>query len=399
MPRLNITARAITALKPPTSGQIDYWDTSLPGFGVRVSYGGCKAWIVMYRVGRRKRRLTLGTCPPMTLAAARDLAKAALVTVQKGGDPALAKKAARDAETFEEVATLYIEEYAKPNKKSWRLDEKALERDVKPQFKNRKAKSITKQDIRDLLKNITNRGSPIQANRTFEILRKLCNWAVAEEYLTDNPCQGISKPAKENQRDKVLTEDEIKAVWAAFEHEDQLVATMFKLRLATAQRGGEIASMRWKDLDLATGWWTVPAERAKNGLSHRVPLSPLTRQLVEKVRPENSRSPWVFPSPIKDGYLDDLVRATRRIRKRANVEFVPHDLRRTAASFMTGMGMPRLTVKKLLNHVERDVTATYDRHSYDREKKTALAAWGARLQEIISGQASAAERGKVVPLR
>ncbi|MCZ6848111.1 MAG: tyrosine-type recombinase/integrase, partial [Alphaproteobacteria bacterium] len=102
------------------------------------------------------------------------------------------------------------------------------------------------------------------------------------------------------------------------------------------------------------------------------------------------------PSPKPGRHMEHLVQAAKRIREEAGVEFVPHDLRRTAASYMTSMGIPRLTVKKILNHVETDVTATYDRHSYDQEKCQALNAWGQRLHEIISGQSVG--DGKVIRL-
>ncbi len=397
MPRTNFTVRKIDSLRAPDRGQVDYWDTGLPGFGIRVSQGGRKSWIVMYRVGRRKRRFTLGSYPPMTLAEARKDAKAALVVAQKGGDPAHEKKVARMAETFSQIAELYIEGHAKPNKKSWKLDEQALDRDVVPRLGAFRAKDITRRDIRDMVEHIVARGAPIQANRTFEIVRRLFNWAIGEDYLTTNPCQGISKPAKENRRDRVLKEDEIRAVWQAMEAEQPLVAAMFKLRLITAQRGGEIASMRWEDLDLATGWWTIPAERSKNGLSHRVPLSAQAHTIVEEVQGQETDCQWLFPSPKPGRHMEQLAQATKHIRERAGVEFVPHDLRRTAASYMTSMGIPRLTVKKILNHVERDVTATYDRHSYDHEKRQALDAWGRRLEEILSGSA-AVRTGNVVRL-
>ncbi len=132
MPKINLRARGVAALKAPEGGQVDYWDTNLPGFGIRVSYGGRKSWIVMYRAGGRKRRLTLGTFPQMELAKAREQARAVQLAAIQGGDPAAEKLAARKVETFEELAQTYVERYAKPNKKSWRLDERALKRDVVP---------------------------------------------------------------------------------------------------------------------------------------------------------------------------------------------------------------------------------------------------------------------------
>ena len=97
------------------------------------------------------------------------------------------------------------------------------------------------------------------------------------------------------------------------------------------------------------------------------------------------------------GSVRSIWKAVKRIRDRCQVDFRPHDLRRTAASLMTGMGISRLTVSKILNHVESDVTAIYDRHSYDAEKRQALDAWARRLEEIIAGKP--AEDRKIVQLR
>ena len=139
--------------------------------------------------------------------------------------------------------------------------------------------------------------------------------------------------------------------------------------------------MRWEDVELDARWWTIPAERSKNGLPHRVPLSDAAIDVLREL--EDTDSPWVFPRPSGDGQLRSTQKAIERIRNRAGIELRGHDLRRTAASFMTSMGTPRLVVAKILNHVETGVTAVYDRHSYDREKREALDAWAIRLVEIL----------------
>jgi integrase len=163
-----------------------------------------------------------------------------------------------------------------------------------------------------------------------------------------------------------------------------------KLLLVTAQRKGEVISARWEDIDIAGAWWTIPAERSKNGLPHRVPLSRLAISLLNDARQltGEEKSTWVFPSPKKEHMgptaLDHAVR--RRIEEVGLTDFTPHDLRRTAASYMTSIGVPRLVVSKLLNHVEQGVTAVYDRHSYDTDKRDALARWDRKLLEIIVGK-------------
>jgi integrase len=172
-------------------------------------------------------------------------------------------------------------------------------------------------------------------------------------------------------------------VWAACEAEPGIIADAFRLMLLTAQRRGEVLSVRWEDVDGA--WWTIPAEIAKNGRSHRVPLSPQALAILERRR-EHAIGPCVFPSPTTDRPIENPQKAAERLRARSNVpDLRLHDFRRTAASLMTGMGISRLTVKKILNHAERDVTAIYDRHSYDPEKRSALEAWGRRLEAIVSG--------------
>ena len=128
--RLRFTARSVETIKPPPCCQKDYWDANLPGFGVRVSAAGRRSWVVMYRSGGIKRRLTLGTYPATSLAAAREQAADALRAVAHGGDPAASKKSAREAETFAELSDEYLERYAKARKRSWKKDEKAIERDL-----------------------------------------------------------------------------------------------------------------------------------------------------------------------------------------------------------------------------------------------------------------------------
>ena len=339
MPKLHFTARGIDAIKPPKADQADYWDTSLPGFILRVSYGGRKAWGVVYRHEGRRRRLTFGTYPSLSLADARAKANDTLRDVAHGKDPAAEKSAERRAETLGELAAEYIEKHAKPKKRSWRTDELAFERDILPRWRHRKAGSITRREVARLLDDIVERGAPIQANRVYGILRKAYNWAISRDIVSYNPCIGIERPSSENARDRVLTDDEIRAVWAALADEEPAIAAAYKLRLLTVQRGQEVETMRLEDIDRESGWWTIPGERAKNERSHRVPLSPQTIKVLDELLAGDERSEgWVFRAPRRDGPMTMMWKTKKDIAERAGVEFVSHDLRRTAASKMTGMG-------------------------------------------------------------
>ena len=312
----------------------------------------------------------------------------------KGGDPAAYKQSVRSAPTVADIATQYLDLYAKVHKRSWWQDARLLATDVLPQWGQRKAYDIRRGDVLALLDQIVERGAPIMANRALALVRKIFNWAISRELLDHNPCFQVKAPSKEVERDRVLSEEEIRSVWAACGQLDLVLHAYFKLSLLTAQRGGEVRMMRWADVDLETHWWTMPAEVAKNGLAHRVPLSPAAYDLLRQLQATAS-SLWVFPSPRRAQQpFHNVQKPAGQVVKRSGVVFVPHDLRRTAASHMTSMGIPRLVVAKILNHIEPGVTRVYDRHSYDAEKRQALEAWGRKVMALVTG-----ETAKVIALR
>jgi integrase len=366
-------------------GQVDYFDTKPPSLGLRVSSSGRKTWFIMYRSKGRLRRLTLGTYPALSLADARGQAAAARHVVAEGEDPAVQKYDARHALMMADLAAQYLDMYAKVHKKSWREDARLLHHEVLPNWGHRKAFDITRRDVIALLDRIVERGAPIQANRVLALIRKLYNWAISRDLLEHNPCLQVKPPGKEHQRDRVLSDDEIRLVWNATEQLDPLIATQLKLRLLTAQRGGEVRTMRWEDVDVASGWWTIPGQIAKNGLAHRVPLSPPAQEILQTLQTIAGEEPWVFPSHRRPGQpVLDVRKAIHRVWVLSGVTFRPHDLRRTAASHMTSLGIARLVVGKILNHAEPGVTKVYDRHSYDAEKRQALNAWAQRIMELVT---------------
>src|SRR5262245_24595894 len=250
------------------------------------------------------------------------------------------------ATTFEEMARAYLERWAKPRKRSWREDQRILERDVLPRWGRRRARDITARDVRSLLDAIVDRGAPIQANRTLAVVRRAFTWASAPDRAlvpqSHNPCRGLERPAVERPRERVLDVRELRALWLALDDEEVEVAALFRLYLLTAQRDGELRTMAWADVDLEAGWWTIPGSRATTARTHRVPLRSLP---VAGLRGLPVRSPWVFPTPRQSasGHRERVYKAMHRLRRRSGVaDFTPHDLRRTAASHMTSLGVPRL---------------------------------------------------------
>jgi integrase len=384
MPKTTLHARGIPKLTALNGKQTDYFDHDIAGLALRVTPKGLRSWCLMYRVGRKLRRYTLGRYPTITLDRARALARKAMFDVHQGIDPAAKKQLDRSAMTFEELANEFIEKYSKPRKRSWKEDKRMVDNHLIPEFRHFRAKDITRGSVRAYVekKALT---APIHANALLICMNTIFNWATGQEIVESNPCTLIPKPGVVKKRDRVLTEEEIRKVWQAIEQDDSVLADTFKLRLITLQRSGEIATMRWKDLDLQTRWWTIPAERSKNGLAHRVWLSDAALRIIEKYKKKPKGGQYVFAGKQPGTPAIHWNKALERIKDASGVEkFTAHDLRRTGASHMTAMGIPRLVVHKILNHSDRDITAVYDRHSYDVEKMDALDRWSKRLLLCVS---------------
>ena len=377
-----LTDRYVQGLKPPAKGQSDYRDAKLPGFGVRVSQGGTKSFYVVYRAAGRQRRHTLGDYRYLKLAQARSLAREVLRGAADGNDPAEAKRRERSAMRFGELCELYLAEHARLKKRSWQEDERIVRKELAKWFKIPVA-GFQRRDVRDILSPIIARKSPVMANRTLALLRKVFGFAMEQDILENNPCSGIRLPSRERPRDRVLSTDEIRSVWEALAMESLQTRSLFQLSLYTAQRSGELRTMRWSELDAGEQWWTIPGDRSKNGLQHRVPLSREAQLVLKRLRLSCPSKTWVFPGPT-DEPRATIQKAKDRISLRAGVEFRFHDLRRTAASHMASAGVSRDVIGKILNHAETGVTAVYDRHSYDPQKKEALDAWGRALGAMVA---------------
>jgi integrase len=385
----------------------EYWDDVQPGLGLRVTPAGRKTWIVMYRIAgeRQARRLTLKeygeAAHQMTLVAARKAAKEAVDRAAAGEDPATEKQERKEAPTVAGLAKDFLEKYVVPRKRSARHDDSILRLHVIPKWGKRKAHDIKRRDVVELLDGMKE-ATPIRANRTLACVRKMFNWAIEYEILEVNPCAHVRAPSAEKRRTKVLSDGEMRAVWKALDTMGTAVADAIKLRLLTVQRGGEIDSMTWGDIDEDARLWTIPASVAKNGQEHRVPLTVPVMALLRKQRerpkpvrpvatpssvglPGGKPPDYVFPSRmIAGGHLSNVHVSMRTVRKQSGVEFVPHDLRRTASSLMASLGVDRIVISKILNHMETTVTGRhYELFAYDDQKRKALDLWAERLMGIV----------------
>jgi integrase len=391
---MQFTDKLIKSLKPKEE-RYDVREINGKGFMIRVFPSGQKSWGMIYHFEGKKKRMTFGSYPELTLADARTAHMQAINILAKGKDPALIKQReaieARASLTINKLIEEYMEKWAKPRKRSWKEDFRIFEKDVMPAWGKRKAKEITRRDVILLLDNIVDRGSPIIANRTLAAVRRMFNFAIERDILEVNPCYAVKAPAKENKRERLLSLKEIKIFWDKLDTAGmtELSKIALKLQLTTAQRKGEVVSAEWSEIDLKNRWWTIPASKSKNSNPHCVPLSELSLSLLKQLKEISRDSQWLFPSPtgkshIAGGAIDHAIRKNLKTFEGIEEGFTPHDLRRTTASQMTALGISRLVVSKILNHVEGSVTAIYDRHSYDKEKQHALELWSKKLAEIIN---------------
>jgi len=302
-----------------------------------------------------------------------------------GQDPLGRKEQWLAAPTFGDLAEHYLQHYA-VKKKSGHRDAEYLRRDVLPHWGSQKAADIRRRDVLELIERKAEH-APISANRLLATVRKCFNWAISRDLLETNPCAQVPAPGVERQRDRVLNADEIRTFWKGLEtaRMSSEVKSILRLILITAQRPGEVCEVECANIE--NDWWIVPAEKAKNGLSHRVPLSSLAlRELEPWCKPKGR---WLFAANprIRPIQVNALAHALRRHQHFGSNHFAPHDLRRTAATMMGSLGVNRFVLGRLLSHVETGVTSVYDRATYDHEKRAALQKLDHHLQRIISGRA------------
>ncbi len=383
-------------------------DGKIGGLFLILQPSGAKSWAVRYRLDGKPKKFTIGPYPAVDLATARKRAQEALGELAGGVDPAARKKAAREArkaeqsvkDRVEDVAAVFVERYVKRNVgEAWaREAERLLKVEIIPKFGAKRLGDVKRADVHDLLDGIVDRGSPITANRTLAVFRRLSNWAIERGIIAASPCEKIKAPASEETRDRVLSDDEIRLAWGACERVGWPFGPIGQLLLLTGARRDEIASARWSEIDLAAKTWTIAKERSKNGIAHEIPLSDAAVHILEGLpRIGDKKDGLVFTTrgatavsgfshakvamdaAIVEGLPDDV---------KAPDRWTFHDLRRTAASGMAGLGIAPHVVEAVLNHKSgtiKGVAAVYNRYSYATEKRAALDAWARRLEAIVTG--------------
>jgi integrase len=390
-----------TAPGPTGDGkQCDYWDAATPGLSLRVTSEGVKSWTVLYRVDGKQVRHTLGRYPGVGLADARRKAADARELVAGGKDPRRederqrAAEAQARADTVEAVVQRYLASIGevevpgskrKPQRlRSGREIARIFNRYIVPAIGRQPMKDVSRRQLVELLDKIADQNGGAMANRTLGQIRRLFNWAVSKDIVAASPCTAIERPAREVPRDRKLSDDEVRRVWAACDLAGQPYGQFIRFLLATGVRRSEAAFMTRSEIDGDV--WVIPARRQKSNVEHAVPLSPLAVEIINSLP---NRGGTVFAleggGPMsgfssRKAWFDNIVAADG---DGAMEPWALHDIRRVVRSGMSALRIDPEIAERVLAHVPARLRRTYDRHSYLDEKRVALEAWARRLQSIV----------------
>jgi integrase len=428
--RTALTALAISKLKATAkSTRREKYDAIVPGFGVRVTAEGSKSWIFVYvsPTTRKRRRFTMGPVLGNDLETARQTAVELRNKVREGIDPAeeaetakaqanaaieAAAEAAKVTATYDFCAV--VEQYVKrglaKKRRGWEV-ERIIDRELIPHWGNRQITEITAEDIEERIEALVDAEKPEAARRLFEIIRRIFNWSLAQprykKVLLDRSPADRMRAADligdKVRRKRVLTNDELRALWRAAERSGYPFGGLVKVLLLTALRRNEAANAQWAEFDLVNQQWTIPPSRMKGNAPHVVPLTADMIALIEALPRFAGDGDFLFSTGDgkrpTSGFskmkrrLDGLVLAELREiaeargQDPATITLDPwrlHDIRRTVRTHLSALPVPQVVRERILAHAQRGLDDIYDQYDYLEEKRQALELWSARLRRIVS---------------
>ena len=379
-----LTPKFIENLKPNPAKRLDFRDDLMPGLVLRVSVSGTKTFCLHRRINGKMRRLTIGRFGILTLADARERVRHVLYEIESGRFEERTGVEVENRITLGEVIPEYVEKHAKSQNRDWRNKQSLLAKFTELHAK--RLDQIKRADVVKALDAIV-MTAPVSANRALAHLKHLMNWCVDRGMLDASPLVGMKLPTKETPRERFLTNDELRALWAASDADGYPFGDCMKLLILSGQRRTEVAAMRWSELDLDKRLWTLPSARAKNGKQHTVPITDAMLTVLRRV-PRYLTSDFVFTTTGKTP-ISGFGRVKDRMDKalpKATAPWIIHDLRRTMSTNLARLKVPQPVTEALLNHktgVVSGVAAIYNVYSYADEKRDALGAWSKHIVKVV----------------
>jgi len=374
MPQRLLTDRFCVGAKPRDGElQTDYFDAQVSGLALRVS-DTHKSWSLHYTLGGKRRRLTFGAYPVISLASARTRADEARAAIAEGRDPQ-----AIASETLQAICELYMaREGDKLRTVKWRRG--VLDRHVYPILGSRPIAEIKRSEIVRLLDRIEEGSGSTMATQTLAIIRKVMNWhAMRSDDFLSPIVRGMARTQRSEQaRERILTDDELRKIWAA---NYGVFGSFVRFLLLTAARRNEVAGMTWAEV--AGSDWTLPAARNKTGLDLVRPLSRQAQAILAAL-PKGGEFVWSTNGGAAP--IGGFSQFKRRFDAASGTDgWALHDLRRTARSLMSRAGVPTDHAERCLGHVIGGVRGVYDRHEYHAEKQQAFEALAGIVDRIVTG--------------
>jgi integrase len=400
--KMKFTDKAIAGFRSDRADQIVF-DDDFPGFGLRCR-DGKKSWVFQYSIGSgsaRTSRMKLGAYPALPLREARSLAQKLHAKVVDGQHPAADRKInrAESADTFGKLVDAYLKfQKTELRPSSYAEATRYLESYAKPlhalplaAVDNRRITKLLAEIAEEIAARNGKGKGTVTSNRLRTSIMGCFSWAMKTGLHDHNPVIGTAA-RKEQTRDRVLTDAEIKALWNHLADDDY--GAIVKLLLLTGQRASEISDLEWSEIDLDRGLISLPGARTKNGRPHEIPMSAPVRGILES----RSRSPdrkLVFGSGAGGfsgwGKCQERVNQAIAARGQPLPHWVIHDLRRTTATGMANLGEMPHVIEAVLNHVSGQragVAGIYNRALYKTEKAQALAKWATHVLALVKGQKS-----------
>jgi integrase len=397
--RKRINDATLRGLKPAPKGKrYEVWDDLKTGFGVRVTDKGTKSFIVYTRFNGAPTRRWVGDATKMSVREARKKAENWLELAEEGRDPKAEERAAKAAEAGRETFAHALEEYIRRHVTKTRRakdTERELRNNLLTEWKDRPLEEITKADVRKVIEKIAGRGAERQAHNILSLAKTFFAWAEETDRINTSPCASI-KPKKligeKRVRTRVLDDAELRAVWKAAEATPYPYGPYVRLLLLTGARKTEASDAAWSefpdDLEKNKAIWTVPEERFKSGVTHRVPLSKDAVALLRDL-PRWPDSNLVF-SYDGEKSMNCYSRVKARLDGLVNLElgrecnWQIHDLRRTVRTRLASLGVADKVAEAVIGHGRKGLARVYDQHEYEPEMREALERWAARLRDIVT---------------
>jgi len=365
---INFTKSLISNFPTPKLGRDYYKDSKEKGLALYVTSNGVKSFYLRKRINGKDEKIVIGNFPEVSVENARKHALRIKSEVAEGKNPMEQKQALKQEITFKELFQEYMERYSRKEKKSWKYDEREVNRFLSHWF-SRKISTISKQEVQLLHEKTRDNNGLYQANRLLERIRAIYNKAIEWGFRGENPTKGIKK-FREKSRDRFILPDEIPKFFKALNEENNSIAKDYIfLSLLTGARKSNVLAMRWEEVNFSAKTWRIP--ESKNGEAVIIALTNQAMEVLERRKKENAKlepgdKGFVFPSKSASGHLADPKKAWRRVLNRAGiVDLRLHDIRRTLGSYQAITGASLQVIGKSLGHKSGQATQIYSRLHLD----------------------------------